>query len=141
MMTCEQLERRLGEGMDRATANEARAHALDCERCAMRIVADAFARAAPPVPPAGFAHLTAVTARMTTAPAAPSHRGLRGAVIVAALYAVVAALLAFGGIARPSFSGSALVTATTGLLVAVEAAGVLCGLFVWSQAPPTRRRT
>jgi hypothetical protein len=142
-MTCAELRAWLDAGLDRAAALEVRAHALHCEQCSTLIADHVLTRGLPPTPPEGFAHRTVVAAAMTT-PAPPpgfAHPGLRIALVLVGIYAVVAALWTLReGLPIAEIGPAVLSSTIASALVAIEAAAVL-GLLVglW-QAPPTRRR-
>jgi hypothetical protein len=141
-VTCAELRARLDAGLDRAAALEVRAHALHCEECSTLIVDHALTRGIPPAPSEGFAHRTAVTARMTTPPPpALARPGLRTALVLVGIYVIVAALWTLGG-GLPILEGPlAFSSAIASALVAIEAATVLGLVIALWQAPPTRRRT
>ncbi len=137
-MTCDELERALKDGLDRAAADDARGHVASCDRCAAAVAAWAMSEASLPSPPIGFAHLTAVTASVTIRPAARSRRPMIVAVVTAVLASVALALWILNAY---EISGVTSIAVMAGALIVVEAAVLAGGLFVWLQSPPMRRRT
>jgi anti-sigma factor RsiW len=135
-MTCDDVERALKVGLDHATARDVQAHVAGCDRCAAAVVAWATSATSLPHPPIGFAHLTAVTARLAARPTARPRRALVISLVIAALASAALALWILNAGATSSVATTA---ALAGALI--EAAALAGGLFIWLQSPPMRRRT